>query len=233
MFQEIEIKQGHLTLKGHLLTKEDSLGWIIFAHGSGSSHKSMRNNWVASQLLKRGFSTLLFDLLTEEEDAIYSNRFNIPVLAQRLHVATEWLMKSSYYKKLPIGYFGASTGAAAALIAAAKAGPEWPLFAVVSRGGRPDMAAAALSDVLLPTLFIVGSLDHDVILLNEEAEKHLIHSKMAIVPGATHLFEEFGTLDEVVRLAGDWFVEHLQDPFQYKKTVQPHENKKDVGPLSL
>jgi pimeloyl-ACP methyl ester carboxylesterase len=210
MFEEISIKYEDKTLLGHIFLCKKPRAWIIFAHGSGSSRMSERNNWVARELEKLGFSSVLFDLLTEEEDVVYANRFNIPLLSDRLKRATHWLLNSSYYKKEPIGFFGASTGAAAALAAAADS--TLPIYSVISRGGRPDLAGASnLNNVFAPTLLIVGSNDLDVIKLNEYALAELPDAKIVLVPGATHLFEEAGALGEVLRLAGDWFLIHLQD----------------------
>lgn len=207
MYKEIVIHHKGHDLKGHMLNFGGTVkSWIIFAHGSGSSRKSRRNNWVAQELSKEGFSTLLFDLLTPEEDDIYLNRFDIPLLSERLQAATSWLINSKDYNGEKIGYFGASTGAAAALVASVNSDSSWPIYAIVSRGGRPDLAKKEiLNDVDVPTLLIVGGNDAPVITLNQWAESELGQSKLAIVPGATHLFEEPGTLQEVVRLSTDWF----------------------------
>lgn len=210
MFKEISIQHSGQELAGHLSYQDHPVAWVIFAHGSGSSRKSPRNNWVADKLNQQGFGTLLFDLLTEEEDAVYQNRFDIPLLGERLIDATEWLMSSPYYRGEPIAYFGASTGAGAALVAAARAQTDWPLLAVISRGGRPDLAGKEnLVRVFTPTLLIVGGHDTEVIKLNEEAQTYLKNSQLAIVPGATHLFEEPGTMEEVVELAQSWLLTHL------------------------
>lgn len=210
MIEEISIKHGDATLLGHLYTSIKPKAWVVFAHGSGSSRMSERNNWVAKELEKLGFATMLFDLLTEREDETYMNRFNIPLLSERLLAATKWLVNSNYYKNEPIAYFGASTGAAAALVAATDT--SYPIYAVVSRGGRPDLAGFPyLNKVFVPTQLIVGSRDVDVIRLNEQALKELPDAKIVLVPGATHLFEEPGALKEVLRLAADWFDVHLQD----------------------
>lgn len=210
MFHEMTIKFGDHNLHGHLTSPDKPNGWIIFAHGSGSSRKSPRNNQVAAELNHLGFGALLFDLLTVEEDSVYKNRFNIQLLADRLIEATNLLMKSSFYNQTPIAFFGASTGAAAALVASAICSPQIPLFAVVSRGGRPDLAGPEnLVKVTLPTLLIVGSHDPEVIKLNERARVLLRDSRLVLVPGATHLFEEPGAMEEVIRLAGDWFSSHL------------------------
>jgi putative phosphoribosyl transferase len=184
-----------------------STGIVLFAHGSGSGRFSPRNNFVAQALRIAGFATLLFDLLNEEEAQDRANVFNIPLLAERLSMATNWV-KDRETKALPVGYFGASTGAGAALFAAAAG--KWPIGAIVSRGGRPDLAGPALAKVEAPTLLIVGGHDFQVLELNRQAlaalncEKHL-----AVVPGATHLFEEPGALETVVDLAGNWFTSHL------------------------
>ncbi len=181
---------------------------VVFAHGSGSSRLSPRNNYVASALGDAGFATLLFDLLTEEEGADRSNVFDIGLLADRLTLAAEWISRQQALRSLPLGSFGASTGAAAALIAAARR-PEL-CVAVVSRGGRPDLAGAALSQVRAPTLLIVGGDDQEVLELNREAARQLrCEKELAVVPGATHLFEEPGTLESVVELARRWFRDHL------------------------
>ncbi|MCM2351525.1 MAG: hypothetical protein NDI69_15995 [Bacteriovoracaceae bacterium] len=205
MYKEIEIADGEITLGGHLSSDRFVKGWVIFAHGSGSSRKSPRNNWVARELNQHGLGTFLFDLLTPEEDFTYRNRFNIPLLARRLLIATQWLVKSDYYHHEPLAYYGASTGAAAALMAAAKADKKWPLFTVISRGGRPDLAENLnLSQLTIPVLLIVGSLDHEVIKLNEKAQEQLRNVQLTLVPGATHLFEEPGALQEVVDLSRQW-----------------------------
>lgn len=212
MIEEISIRHGDSELLGHVTYPDNPKAWVIFAHGSGSSRMSKRNNWVARELGELGFATMLFDLLTEKEDEVYSNRFDIPLLAERLLAATKWLMNSSFYKKEPIAYFGASTGAGAALVAAADIDPSMPLYAVISRGGRPDLAGAdKLNKVFVPTLLIVGNHDTEVIKLNELALNELPDAKLVLVPGATHLFEEPGTLNEVVRLTGDWLQVHLQE----------------------
>ena len=210
MREEILINYQNIRLHGHVDYEEDSKAWVIFAHGSGSSRHSSRNNWVAGQLNRKGFATMLFDLLTEEEDLVYENRFDLPLLAQRLMIATDWLMKKSFYQDQPIAYFGASTGAGAALIAAANISPSVPLFTVISRGGRPDLAREEnLKKISLPVLLIVGDLDFQVITLNQMAHDHLSHSKIVLVSGATHLFEEPGALDQVVKLANEWLEAHL------------------------
>lgn len=195
-------------LQGLLGVPETARGVILFAHGSGSSRLSPRNTMVASALRQRGLGTLLLDLLTEEEAADRRNVFDIPLLAERLLQATGWVRTQRETAALPIGYFGASTGAAAALVAAAEAGAE--IDAVVSRGGRPDLAGAVLPKVLAPTLLIVGGADDVVLDLNRQALARLTCEKrLVVVPGATHLFEEPGALEQVVDHAQRWFLDHL------------------------
>ncbi len=198
-----------LGLEGTLgLPSARSTGIVIFAHGSGSSRFSPRNNYVAKALRQAGLATLLFDLLTEPEAADRANVFDIALLAERLVAATEWARTFDLSRSLPISYFGASTGAAAALVAAAQ--PDSDIAAIVSRGGRPDFAGAALADVKAPTLLIVGGADIDVLGLNRSALARLrCEAKLEVVPGATHLFEEPGTLESVVELARDWFLSHV------------------------
>jgi len=181
---------------------------VVFAHGSGSSRLSPRNNFVASALGEAGLATLLFDLLTEAEAIDRANVFDTGLLADRLILAADWVLRRDGIRDLPLGYFGASTGAAAALIAAARA--PGVCAAVVSRGGRPDLAGAALPRVRAPTLLIVGANDPDVLELNREAARQLrCDNELAVVPHATHLFEEPGTLEAVVELARRWFLNHL------------------------
>lgn len=195
-------------LQGLLGTDTSPKGLVIFAHGSGSSRFSPRNNHVAAGLRQAGCSTLLLDLLRPDEESKRANAFDIPLLASRLLSAAKWARQQPGLAHLPIGYFGASTGAAAALVAAAS--NEIETAGVVSRGGRPDLAEPRLSDVRAPTLLIVGSLDVPVIDLNRQAYEQLrVEKEMAIVPGASHLFEEPGTLDQVITLAADWFVRHF------------------------
>jgi dienelactone hydrolase len=204
--QDIEILP--LGLKGLLAVPDGARGIVVFAHGSGSSRLSPRNNQVARALNQAGLATLLFDLLLPGEAGDRHKVFDIPLLAGRLEEALDWLGEEESTADLTIGLFGASTGAAAALTAAARR-PEL-IAAVVSRGGRPDLAAQALADVLAPTLLIVGALDTVVIELNRRAMAQLTcPTRLEIVPGATHLFEEPGTLDRVVSLATAWFVEYL------------------------
>jgi dienelactone hydrolase len=210
--EEIQIPIDGLTLAGTLTVPVPAIGLVIFAHGSGSSRHSPRNRHVAHALNGRGLATLLLDLLTEEEgriDAVDTTlRFDVDTLAERLLVATDSIVASGRAHGLPIGYFGGSTGAAAALIAAARR-PEC-IAAVVSRGGRPDLASSALPLVLAPTLLVVGGNDEAVLALNRDAATRLrCDHRIEIVAGATHLFEEPGTLDQVARLAAWWFTEHF------------------------
>lgn len=199
---------GAKRLEGILAVPPDASGLVIFAHGSGSSRLSPRNSYVADALNKRGLATLLFDLLTEPEAASRANVFDIPLLGARVAEAVQWSQGSVQTKPLRIGIFGASTGAAAALVAAQQM-PK-AVSAVVSRGGRPDLAQDALAEVQAPTLLIVGGADWQVLALNEEALAALSCEKtLEIVPGATHLFEEPGTLEQVIDLAGHWFRRHL------------------------
>jgi putative phosphoribosyl transferase len=210
-----------ITLEGALLIPADCSGIVLFAHGSGSSRHSPRNNFVGQVLQGAELGTLLLDLLTREEDASYANRFDIDLLTWRLERATQWVMEQPRSKSLDIGYFGASTGAAAALQAAATFGNS--IGAVVSRGGRPDLAIAALPNVESPTLLIVGGLDYEVLELNRRAYQKLKTEKhLEIVPSATHLFEEPGTLQEVARLAAQWFNRHLG-----RKPVQDARSTRD------
>jgi pimeloyl-ACP methyl ester carboxylesterase len=195
-------------LEGLLGIPEECRGMVLFAHGSGSGRLSPRNTKVAESLREARLGTLLFDLLTEEESADRRNVFDIPLLAERLLQATVWLGRQAETAPLPIGYFGASTGAAAGLVAAARA--EVEVGAIVSRGGRPDLAGGALGKVRAPTLLIVGGADEVVLDLNREALARLTCEKrLVIVPGATHLFEEPGAMDEVVEHARAWFLDHL------------------------
>jgi len=196
-------------LKGTLDLPAASRALVIFAHGSGSSRSSPRNKYVATALNRVGLATLLFDPLTEEEAADRANVFDIPLLAHRLEMARAWAASDIRTRDGPIGYFGASTGAAAALLAASEVGAD--VFAVVSRGGRPDLALSALQWVHALTLLIVGDLDAQVLALNEAAYQALECEKaLEVVPDATHLFEEPGTLDQVIALTRDWFIEHLE-----------------------
>jgi pimeloyl-ACP methyl ester carboxylesterase len=205
----VSIPAGDAALEGALVVPESARGIVLFAHGSGSSRKSPRNAFVARALRAAGLGTLLFDLLTAAEDADYERRFEIELLSRRLAEGMRFARDDPRTQGIPIGLFGASTGAAAALQVAARF-PDH-VGAVVSRGGRPDLAGrAALRRVEAPTLLIVGGHDYGVIELNEAASRELhCEKEIAIVPGATHLFEEPGTLDEVARLAAAWFVRHL------------------------
>ena len=200
-------------IHGDLTVPEIARGTVLFAHGSGSSRHSPRNRSVARHLQGRGLATMLADLLTDAEEGEDARtgrlRFDIGLLADRLLAATRWLVQEPSTTNLPVGYFGASTGAAAALVAAARMSDR--VSAVVSRGGRPDLAGTALAEVQAPTLLIVGGRDDVVVRLNQEAMGELPGVRdLAIVEGATHLFEEPGALDEVARLAGEWFVTHLE-----------------------
>ncbi len=208
---QVPIDRGQY-LEGDLHIPEGAKGIVLFAHGSGSSRFSPRNAQVAKFLGKGGLATLLIDLLTQEEgeidDATAQLRFDIGLLAKRLCSVTDWMLKEKSTESLAIGYFGASTGAAAALVAAAE--KKGSVKAVVSRGGRPDLAGSHLSGVTAPTLLIVGGYDTPVIEMNKEALAQLTcEKKMVIVPKATHLFEEPGALEEVARLAQGWFLQHL------------------------
>ncbi|AKQ46017.1 DeoR faimly transcriptional regulator [Rufibacter radiotolerans] len=206
---EIEIPVGDKKLIGNLNLPSPASGLVVFSHGSGSSRHSSRNRYVAKVLEDANFGTLLFDLLTEEEDQTYQNRFDIPLLTERLVTVTEWLAGLPQLRGLPVGYFGASTGAASALGAAAKLGDK--IKAVVSRGGRPDLVLPVLPQVLAPTLLIVGEKDEAVIVMNEQAYRALkkAEKELFIIPGATHLFEEKGTLEEAARIATSWFEQYL------------------------
>lgn len=210
--QLVHIAAGAAQIEGMLEVPEHAVGLVLFAHGSGSSRHSSRNNFVASVLHDRQIATLLMDLLTPQEDQDYQSRFDIPLLTRRTLAATHWARKHPATRQLIVGYFGASTGAAAALQAAAELGDG--IAAVVSRGGRPDLAGGdALGRVKSPTLLLVGGLDAEVITLNQEAYACLQCAKeLVIVPGATHLFEESGTLQEVARQAAAWFVRYFTRP---------------------
>jgi len=206
-----EVRIGPLHLAGDLNLPAGAAGLVVFAHGSGSSRLSPRNRLVAEALNRQGIATLLFDLLTEQEERNRANVFDIPLLAERLVGVVGWIDGQSELKALPLGLFGASTGAAAALVAAARLGAR--VAAVVSRGGRPDLAGGALPDVRAPTLLIVGGLDYGVIELNEEAFAQLQALKaLEIVRGATHLFPEPGKMEAVIALAARWFHQHLAPP---------------------
>lgn len=221
--QTVHIQEGEVSLAGDLaIPMGGAAGLVIFSHGSGSSRLSPRNRWVAEALNKAGLATLLFDLLTPEEHELDEQtrhlRFDIELLARRLVRAVDWVKQQQDLQNLRIGLFGASTGAAAALIAAAERATV--ISAVVSRGGRPDLAGEALSRVVAPVLLIVGGNDKPVLELNQEAFQALQASqplqteyRIEVVPEATHLFEESGKLEEVARLAGEWFQQHLSPSF--------------------
>ena len=206
--EEVRVAAGPVSVAGHLTVPENPVGIVVFAHGSGSSRHSPRNRFVAEALHTAGLATLLFDLLTPEEEFNRVNVFDIDLLARRLVDVTMWLAAQSDIAALPVGYFGASTGAGAALVAAAD--PRVRVSALVSRGGRPDLAGAMLGRVRAPTLLIVGGRDDVVLQLNRQAQAAMTaECELSVVPGATHLFEEPGTLEQVAVLARDWFVKHL------------------------
>ena len=209
---EVRNPAGRAVLSGNLTIPENAVALVLFAHGSGSSRHSPRNQFVARTLNRAGLGTLLFDLLTPEEEALdihtREHRFNIGLLAERLVHATKWARQQEETRDLRIGYFGSSTGGAAALVAAAELPQD--VGAVVSRGGRPDLAGDALPKVQAPTLLIVGGNDDIVIELNEMARDQMrCEVKLEIIPGATHLFEEPGALEQAAKLASDWFVNHI------------------------
>lgn len=208
--QLVHIPVEDVHIEGLLELPPEPQGIVLFAHGSGSSRHSPRNNYVARVLHDKGIGTLLMDLLTVAEDLDYQTRFDIALLTHRLLAATRWVRQQAATRQLPIGYFGASTGAAAALRAAAALGDD--IHAVVSRGGRPDLAGKqSLEQIKSPTLLLVGGHDEDVIELNREAYARLPGTKeLSIIPGATHLFEEAGTLEEVARQAAVWFGQYLK-----------------------
>lgn len=208
----VHVPAGHVTLEGTMAVPANATGMVLFAHGSGSSRFSPRNRFVASTLRQAGFATLLLDLLSPAEEEVDEvtrrHRFDIAMLADRLVVTIDWLRAESDTADLPIGLFGASTGGGAALVAAAERPVQ--VAAVVSRGGRPDLAGEALPRVEAPTLLIVGGRDQVVIDLNERARDHMRGEvRLEIVPGATHLFEEPGALERVAQMARDWFLQHL------------------------
>ena len=206
--EEVEVAAGPVMVAGHLTIPEHPVGIVVFAHGSGSSRFSARNIYVADVLNGAGIATLLFDLLTPDEERNRANVFDIELLARRLVDVTGWLAGQPDTASLPVGYFGASTGAGAALVAAAD--PSVNISAVVSRGGRPDLAGESLTKVHAPTLLIVGGRDDVVLDLNRQAQAAMAgECELTVVPGATHLFEEPGTLEQVAELARDWFVDHL------------------------
>jgi putative phosphoribosyl transferase len=211
---QVRVPAGCVFLEGDLKLPDAASGLVMFAHGSGSGRHSPRNRLVAEALNARGLGTLLLDLLTHEEEQVDEQsrhlRFDIPMLARRLAFASDWLSEYTPTRSLPLGIFGASTGAGAALIVAAQR--RQLVRAVVSRGGRPDLAGEALPHVECPTLFIVGGFDVPVIELNREAMAHMRgDTRLVVVPGATHLFEESGKLEEVGALAGKWFSKHLRE----------------------
>ena len=208
--REVIITNDMLRLNGILALPENAKGMIIFAHGSGSGRFSSRNNFVARELQKAQFGTLLMDLLSETESMNRERVFDIDLLAERLQFAKDWVIEQPETKDLKIGYFGASTGAGAALVSAAEDPTQ--IFAVVSRGGRPDSADAAIVNVTAPTLLIVGGNDDIVIELNAKAFSKLkCERELKLVPGATHLFEEPGTLEQVADLASDWFLKYSKN----------------------
>ncbi|HEY0068529.1 MAG TPA: dienelactone hydrolase family protein [Chloroflexia bacterium] len=211
----VRVEAGEVALEGNMVVPPDAQGMVLFAHGSGSSRHSPRNRYVAGVLQEAGLSTLLVDLLTPQEEQVDMRtahlRFDIGMLAGRLVGTTDWLAQQPETASLRVGYFGASTGGGAALVAAAER-PD-SVGAVVSRGGRPDLAGPALPRVSAPTLLLVGSNDPVVIQLNQQAKAQMRGEvQLTIVPGASHLFEERGTLEEVARLARDWFLQHLSSP---------------------
>lgn len=210
--QVVQIQADDVSLEGNIGLPEGASGIVVFAHGSGSSRFSPRNQFVAETLREGGLATLLFDLLTSEEEEVDQRtrelRFDIQMLASRVVGATDWLVQQPYAQHLKVGYFGSSTGAAAALIAASKR--EGVAEAIVSRGGRPDLASGRLPDVKAPTLLIVGGKDQPVIQMNRQAmEQMQTRKELQIVPGASHLFEEPGALEQVAELARNWFLKHL------------------------
>jgi dienelactone hydrolase len=209
---EVRIPAGRVALDGNLTILDQTKALVLFAHGSGSTRHSPRNQFVARTLNQAGLATLLFDLLTPQEESVdlytREHRFDIGLLAERLVHATKWATQQKQTKDFKIGYFGSSTGGGAALVAAAELPDE--VGAIVSRGGRPDLAGDALPKVKAPTLLIVGGEDHVVIELNEQARAQMkCECKIDIVPGATHLFEEPDALEKVAKLASDWFIGHI------------------------
>lgn len=206
----IDIPAGRATLPGDLEVPDGARALVVFAHGSGSSRRSPRNRMVASAMRESGeLGTLLFDLLTPGEDAVYANRFDIPLLAERLMAATAFVLNIPEFAGWPIGYFGASTGAASAIIAAERLSND--VQSVVSRGGRPDLGGDSLDTLVTPTLLIVGGSDPEVLDLNRAALERIPaqHKRLEVVPGATHLFEEPGALEQVAQLATEWFERFL------------------------
>jgi len=208
--KEVTISGSGFSLAGILSVPENSIGIVVFAHGSGSGRMSPRNRYVAEELNKNNCATLLADLLTEEEDKAYETRFDIALLMKRLLLIIDWLKKQEETKTLPLGIFGASTGAAAALDAASLLGSD--ISAVVSRGGRPDLSREYFSNIVSPVLLIVGSNDRDVLMLNKKTlplVKNSIAKELKIIRGATHLFEESGALETVAKEAARWFQTHF------------------------
>lgn len=207
--EEVSLRVKGITLSGNYFHSEGAASCVIFSHGSGSSRMSPRNRYVAEVLSRHGHDSFLFDLLTLEEDELVENRFDIAHLSERLSGITEILMAQPQFSGFKWGYFGSSTGAASAICAAAKPGSG--IKAIVSRGGRPDLAGADLEKIDVPVLLLVGGFDADVIELNRKARERIsCISRLIIVPGATHLFEEAGKLDDVARLASDWFDRYLK-----------------------
>lgn len=228
---DISIPLGPVTLRGDLAIPASAPGLVLFSHGSGSSRHSPRNRLVAERLQRSQWATLLVDLLTEREDGACTNRFDIELLTGRLLGVTRWARHHVLTAGLPVGYFGASTGAASALRAAAELGPE--IHAVVSRGGRPDLAGEALGRVVSPTLLIVGGRDPEVLALNRRAYELLPGIKqLEVVPGATHLFEERGALEEVADLAAAWFVRHMpwSEDLHAMATASPSPERHEEKP---
>lgn len=218
--KDVAIAVDGVVLEGDLEVPENALGVVIFAHGSGSSRKSPRNRLVAQTIRDKGIGTLLFDLLTPEEtledEITGALRFDVHMLAQRLEGVARWLLSQRGWKDMKIGFFGASTGVAAALLAAASLGDR--VSAVVSRGGRPDLASGVLAQVRCPTLLIVGSLDELVFRLNEDARGEMTcETELRIVPGATHLFGEPGKLEEVAHMSARWFEKHFSDAIEERE----------------
>jgi len=211
--KDVVIPMGNFVLPGKLTMPEDPKGLVIFVHGTGTNIKSTRNNMISGILNDNGFGTFMFNLLTKEEDLIYANRFDIRLLTERLIVVTGWLMGQDDARGLAVGYMSANTGAAAALNAAAKLG--YTIKAVVSRSGRPDLSLSSLDQVTAHVLLIVGGLDKDIIELNKKAFIKIVTDKeLRIVPGASHLFEEPGKLEEVAVIASAWFEEYMTDKTQ-------------------
>ena len=207
--KNLKIPAGEVELPGELAIPENATGIIIFSHGSGSNRFSPSNNYVANILRGEGFATLLFNLLTKEEDLDYEMRFDVSLMTDRLEQVTNWVTKNTITRELCIGYYGASSGAASALSATSRLGDV--ISAVVSRSGRPDLAMQHLLEVKAPTLLIVGRLDENVAQLNRRSLRHLAGvRKLAIVPGATHFFSEPGKLDEVARLSANWYQKYLK-----------------------